>query len=202
LRNPPVIAMTANAMAGDREKVIEAGMNDHVAKPINFEQMFATLARWLRPLPSAEVRGESTESSLTGHRFDANLGLKNVGGNEELFRRMLAMFLEREADFSQRFGAAQTAGDMEAATREAHDLKNEAGTLGMPALCEAATALEQACPLGAGSAEVQALTQRVAEQLEHVIAALHATGAAPNSKPQPGRPLANFLGAAGRYAQE
>jgi HPt (histidine-containing phosphotransfer) domain-containing protein len=115
---------------------------------------------------------------------------------------MLAMFVERETGFSQRFGAAQADGDMEAATREAHDLKNEAGTLGMPALCEAATALEHACRLGAGSVEVQALAQCVAEQLEPVIAALHdVPSAAPNSK-QTGRPWVNLPGAAGRYAQE
>ena len=53
LRKLPVIAMTANAMAGDREKAIEAGMNDHIAKPINVEQMFATLARWLPRAPGA-----------------------------------------------------------------------------------------------------------------------------------------------------
>ena len=45
----PVIAMTANAMVGDREKVLAAGMNDHIAKPINVTEMFATLARWVRP---------------------------------------------------------------------------------------------------------------------------------------------------------
>jgi CheY-like chemotaxis protein len=47
LRDLPVIAMTANAMVGDREKVLEAGMDDHIAKPINVDEMFATLARWV-----------------------------------------------------------------------------------------------------------------------------------------------------------
>ena len=47
LRALPVIAMTANAMVGDREKVLAAGMNDHIAKPIRFEEMLATLARWV-----------------------------------------------------------------------------------------------------------------------------------------------------------
>jgi CheY-like chemotaxis protein len=49
-RDLPVIAMTANAMVGDREKALAAGMNDHIAKPINVSDMFATLARWVRPL--------------------------------------------------------------------------------------------------------------------------------------------------------
>ncbi|MGM9491707.1 response regulator [Ideonella sp. YS5] len=50
-RDLPVIAMTANAMVGDREKVIEAGMNDHIAKPIRVDELFATLARWIRKAP-------------------------------------------------------------------------------------------------------------------------------------------------------
>jgi len=48
-RDLPVIAMTANALVGDRDKVLAAGMNDHIAKPIKIDQMFATLARWIRP---------------------------------------------------------------------------------------------------------------------------------------------------------
>jgi PleD family two-component response regulator len=45
----PIIAMTANAMAGDKEKVIEAGMWDHIAKPLNVGEMFATIAKWIKP---------------------------------------------------------------------------------------------------------------------------------------------------------
>ncbi|HKX41317.1 MAG TPA: ATP-binding protein [Burkholderiaceae bacterium] len=54
-RELPVIAMTANALVGDRDDVLAAGMNDHIAKPINVEEMFATLARWIRP---ADARSE------------------------------------------------------------------------------------------------------------------------------------------------
>jgi len=53
LKDVPVIAMTANAMVGDREKVLAAGMNDHIAKPIKVDEAFATIARWARP----EMRG-------------------------------------------------------------------------------------------------------------------------------------------------
>jgi CheY-like chemotaxis protein len=49
LKDLPVIAMTANTMVGDREKVLAAGMNDHIAKPIKVDDMFATLARWVGP---------------------------------------------------------------------------------------------------------------------------------------------------------
>jgi CheY-like chemotaxis protein len=49
----PVIAMTANAMAGDREQALAAGMNDHIAKPIDIGTMFDTVARWVRPAAGA-----------------------------------------------------------------------------------------------------------------------------------------------------
>jgi CheY-like chemotaxis protein len=51
----PIIAMTANAMSGDREKVIEAGMWDHIAKPLNVAEMYATIARWVKPSCAAVV---------------------------------------------------------------------------------------------------------------------------------------------------
>ena len=97
-------------------------------------------------------------------------------------QRVIAMFSEREADFCERFGTAQSAGDMATATRETHDLKNEANTLGMCALCQAATTLEHACRLGAGGAEVQALVQLGGEQLEPVIAGLRASNAEPTAR--------------------
>jgi len=49
LRGLPIIAMTADAMAGDRERALAAGMNDHIVKPLKMAQMFATMARWIRP---------------------------------------------------------------------------------------------------------------------------------------------------------
>jgi signal transduction histidine kinase/DNA-binding response OmpR family regulator len=63
-RDLPIIAMTANAMVGDREKVLAAGMNDHIAKPINVTEMFATLARWVRPGVAAPSSGTSSISTL------------------------------------------------------------------------------------------------------------------------------------------
>jgi CheY-like chemotaxis protein len=62
-KNIPIIAMTANAMAGDREKVINAGMNDHIAKPLNVGMMFSTMAKWIKPLNSpAASRGVNAQA--------------------------------------------------------------------------------------------------------------------------------------------
>jgi PAS domain S-box-containing protein len=68
-RDLPVIAMTANALVGDRDKVLLAGMNDHIAKPLQIDDMFATLARWIRPGaaasddPAAAAKGTPGGSS-------------------------------------------------------------------------------------------------------------------------------------------
>ena len=84
LRDLPVIAMTANAMVGDREAVLAAGMNDHIAKPIVVAEMFATLAKWVKP----------TRSGAAG--IDTRRGLDNVGGDDALYRRMLGLFRDSE----------------------------------------------------------------------------------------------------------
>ena len=178
-RDLPVIAMTANAMVGDRDKALAAGMNDHIAKPIKVDDVFATLARWVRPPSAAPSDSAGTASvarqggdlgDLPG--IDVRDALAGVMGDEALYRRLLRMFRDHEADFLARFTAVRTAGELEAAARLVHDLKSAAGTLGMPAVRHAARALEQACERGAGEAEIDALAQRVAAELDLVIAAL------------------------------
>jgi CheY-like chemotaxis protein len=180
LKDLPVIAMTANAMVGDREAVIEAGMNDHVAKPIKVDEMFATLARWIKPGVPVVVGGDGGADVLRAlNGVDTHCGLANLGGNGVLYRRALSLFRRQEADFAQRFSAARLVGDLDAATRAAHDLKGLAGTLGMHAVQEAAAALERGCLEGAGDAEVQAMVGEVSSHLGEVVDALGAIEAAP-----------------------
>jgi PAS domain S-box-containing protein len=75
LRDLPVIAMTANAMVGDRQKVLAAGMNDHVAKPIKLDELFATLARWMGPGRTAVPASPGVADTPTG---DPIAGLPGV----------------------------------------------------------------------------------------------------------------------------
>ncbi|MBF0256401.1 MAG: response regulator, partial [Gammaproteobacteria bacterium] len=91
----PVIAMTANAMVGDKEKVLAAGMNDHIAKPINVNDMFNTLAKWIKPAqpaefdqaPCAEVqeRQPPSQGLPEFQHIDAVRGAKGVGGSEQVY---------------------------------------------------------------------------------------------------------------------
>ncbi|KQV92828.1 response regulator [Rhizobacter sp. Root1221] len=186
----PVIAMTANAMVGDRDKVLAAGMNDHIAKPIKLDELFSTLARWVHPAVADE--GAALENANRGADpgslgelpgVDSRVGLAGMMGNDTLYRHLLRMFRDREGDFAARFRAARAAGDAAAAARLAHDLKSVAGTLGMRAVQEAAAALEQACNHGSEDPDVDALLGNVAQLLEPVIAGLRVLEAEPAHPP-------------------
>ena len=146
--------------------------------------MFATLARWVKPTRPVDAGSDGSRAPLPElPGIDTIGGLANVVGNEVLYRRMLAMFRDREADFEQRLRAALAAGDVAAATRAAHDLKSEAGTLGMVAVGQAATALEQAIKDHAAEADIDALVGTVVVRLEPVIAGLRALDATRASRP-------------------
>ena len=162
-RDLPVIAMTANARVGDREKVLAAGMNDHIPKPIKVEELFATLARWIRKAP-----GKPAAKPL----LDTRAALAGMRGNEQLHRRLVGMFIEQEEHFGEHFAAARAAADANAAVCLAHDLKSGAATLGATDLSEAASALERACKEQAATEDVDALFARTVVQLDAVIARL------------------------------
>jgi CheY-like chemotaxis protein len=156
----PVIAMTANALVGDREKALEAGMNDHIAKPINVEDMFSTLARHVRP-------AEAQDAAPCG--IDRDRALAELDGNERLYKRLVRMFREREAHFVPRFRLAREAGSLEEAVRLAHDLKSVSATLGAYALAQAAEGLESAAQAGAEAAVLEPLLLALGRQLDAVI---------------------------------
>jgi PAS domain S-box-containing protein len=176
-RDLPVIAMTANAMVGDREKVIAAGMNDHIAKPIKVDEMFATLARWVRPGRGAE--GSDQPAAMADGADDLELpgiapgaAIPELQSNRPLYRRLLRRFRVEQSDFAASFAAARAAGEHDQAMRLVHDLHGLAGTLGMPALRHAANALKQGCLRAADAAEIDGLLGQVMQQLEPVLAGL------------------------------
>jgi CheY-like chemotaxis protein/HPt (histidine-containing phosphotransfer) domain-containing protein len=179
LQTLPVIAMTANAMVGDREAVLAAGMNDHIAKPIVVAEMFATLAKWVKPNRSSGDGSQRVEVPFSPNGIDMPSGLTNAGGNQALYRRMLGMFSKKEADFVQRFRAARADGDTGVATRAAHDLKSEAGTLGMHGLEQSAAALEHACMEGASDSDVDSIVRAVSSKLDEVMGELRSLEATP-----------------------
>ncbi|MEJ1462859.1 MAG: bacteriohemerythrin [Candidatus Sedimenticola sp. (ex Thyasira tokunagai)] len=159
----PVIAMTANAMVGDREKVLAAGMNDHIAKPINVNEMFQTMAKWITPSKplSKDVVKRSRQPSAVMEELpnlpgiDVETGLATTQNDPVLYRKLLNRFADTQKDFEQQFREAMEDADTEANTRLAHSLKGTAGNLGMVGVQHAADVLEKACKEGEENIDVK-----------------------------------------------
>jgi HPt (histidine-containing phosphotransfer) domain-containing protein len=167
--------MTANAMAGDRDRCLEAGMNDHVAKPIEPSELFAALRRWL-PAESTTRQNSTTTSAApneTAHEgalpalagVDTEAGLRRVAGNVLLYRRLLRQFAVQQADAATQIRAALAARDQELALRIAHTVKGIAANLGALPVQDAAAKAEAALRAGA----VDSLTL---DELEAALAAI------------------------------
>jgi CheY-like chemotaxis protein len=181
LRALPIIAMTANAMVGDRDKALAAGMNDQIGKPIKVDEMFATLVRWIRPPGAGDADGPAglpadPLGSFPG--IDVQTWRDSGMGDAELYWRLLRMYLQGQHDFPAPFDAALAAADLPTLRRLAHNLKSVSATLGAHGVERAARALESACAAGEPSARLQSLLDDLALQLNPVLDGLRRWAAA------------------------
>ena len=165
--NLPIIAMTAHAMTGDREKSLQAGMVDHVAKPIDPDQLFTTLQKWILPLsnqdaiPSAALesagsgQGAVSKDALaaepvktdddlpeTLQGFDIEQGLKRMQGNRKLYRKLLLDFASNYGNAADEIHQALTSDDINQVHSLVHNIKGLAGNLSATGLQNAATAMD------------------------------------------------------------
>mgnify|MGYP003632581141 CR=1 FL=1 len=148
----PILAMTANAMSGDREDCLAAGMNDHIGKPIDVNQLFASLARWIKPQqPVAKGVVTAASPALSADdalpqiaNLDLNQAIRRMGGNRKLLRKLIGRFADTQADAMTRIRSAFDSGDLDRATREAHTTKGLAGNIGATQLLKQASAAESA----------------------------------------------------------
>jgi two-component system, sensor histidine kinase and response regulator len=192
--NIPIIAMTANAMAGDKEKVLEVGMVDHVAKPLVVSHMFETLAKWIKPRkqPSAaasqaaDTADRDALPELAG--VDTRAGLATIMGNARLYRRLLVKFREANSSFAEQFAAAQADKDPNAAARCAHTLRGTAANIGARRIAAAAGDLEHACKTGESSDRIAGLLAMTLAEVDPVIQSLESVRA---DKPGAKEPVAN-----------
>jgi two-component system sensor histidine kinase/response regulator len=142
----PVIAMTAQAMAEERDQCLAEGMNDHITKPIDPDLLYRTVLAFAgqRVVPRAGAAPrEAAAAELTEIAgVDTADGLHRVGGNERLYRAMLRQYADDQADTPTALRAALAAADMKTAERLAHTLKGVSATLGIKRPSEAAAAVE------------------------------------------------------------
>jgi signal transduction histidine kinase/DNA-binding response OmpR family regulator/CHASE3 domain sensor protein len=178
----PVIAMTAHATLEEKQRCLEAGMNDHVAKPVDPRALYETVGRFYEPttepepvpLNVAEEPGaeESDIPNVAG--LDASDGLLRVAGNRKLYLKLLRQFAELYAGAPAQIAGLMGTGDRATAKRTAHTIKSVAANLGAKEVQAAAGSLERALQEGGEAAQLESLCGAFAAVLTPFIDRLRA----------------------------
>jgi two-component system, sensor histidine kinase and response regulator len=180
LQELPIIAMTAHALVEERQRCLEAGMNDHVSKPIDPDALFATLMRWVKPrqVPTAGVAARPAKPAddiilpeIAG--VDVESGLRRVAGNKRLYRELLVQFAAKQSDVDSQISAAIENGDRKLAERVVHTVKGVAGNIGLGPVFTAAEKLERA--IREEDAAVPALVEEFAQILRRQLQTIQQT---------------------------
>jgi two-component system sensor histidine kinase/response regulator len=180
----PIVAMTANAMPDDRDRCIAAGMNDHMAKPIEPDALWTLLLKWIPPrhapladapavAPSAadgKVANSDLPTAIDG--LDMVNGLRLVLGKKALYLEMLRKFTAGQKATVRGIFTALTSDDRDTAQRLAHTLKGVAANIGAGEVQRLATRLETAIRERAPRREIEARTDAIRQPLERLIAQL------------------------------
>ncbi|MBF0473599.1 MAG: response regulator, partial [Nitrospirae bacterium] len=154
----PILAMTANAMTGDKEKSLKAGMNDHISKPIDPLELFTVLNKWVKtvdvwsgvfPQPNQIIAPAPTKDGILElNGINTKIGLQRVGSNQEFYIEILNKFSVNHANTIEDIKSAIERSDLELAIRLAHTLKGISGTIGAGMVFDVAGALENALTKG------------------------------------------------------
>ena len=174
----PIIALTANVMVSEQNEFQNAGITDHIGKPIDPDRLVATLAKWVRPtrasgstpvVPAVQDSAPEPLPELPG--INVADSVRRIGGSVTLYLSLLDKFRVNQGRFVTSFREALTADDQVTAERLAHTLRGIAGTLGAETLQDLASLLESSIKKGEPG-EVDSLLARVDKELTTFIASI------------------------------
>jgi PAS domain S-box-containing protein len=184
----PIIAMTAHATIEERQRCLDAGMNDHISKPIDPDNLYETVGRFFKPARPVEAAPASRPAGGAGAKpksppeqrdalstvpgLDAGDGLSRVAGNRNLYLKLLRQFVEQHGSAVAQIHEALANGDRALAERIAHTLKGVAGNVGARPAHAAAAALEKGIRTAAPAGELAGLKQQLAAALDSLVPAL------------------------------
>ncbi len=169
----PVIAVTARALADDREKCLDAGMSDYLTKPIDPQKLYRLLGKYLQDQTGAasvkkqlaeSIKTDDTPLPDTSPELDVVWGLEHVMGKRALYQKLLLRFLDEHGEDQEVLSAAMVQRDFNSLARIAHTLAGVAGGIGARSLFESARQLEELAINGDASACAQVLAKLIDEQ--------------------------------------
>jgi len=164
----PILAMTADAFAAERQRCLDVGMNDHIAKPIEPDRLLQALTFWIRQYRAGS--GAAAPAARPGEAFDLPGALARLRGNRGLLDRLLATFTRDYAGAAGPIREALARGDLADAARHVHSLKGVAANLSAVAVESAAAAVEAALRAGEHTV-VDGLVETLALTLDEAVTA-------------------------------